>query len=426
MNEIFELLAANSSRTFKTNYLTLRKDTPLLKEVIQLALDPFTQFYIRKIPSYTPAQDNQADTLGSVIDSLKMLSTRQVAGNEAIAHLTKLLSSLVESDAKVIERIIQKDLKCGVSIATVNAVWPNLIQEYPCMLCSGYDEKLVNKIKFPAFVQKKEDGMRFNAIVKDGKCEFRSRNGKQIDLLGNLEQEFIAIANGIDFVFDGELLVVKDGQILDRQTGNGILNRAVKGTIPQSEAELVCATVWDVIPYDDFIVGKSDIKYSIRYDILYQLLRSGSAKIKIVQTNVVSDFETATSIFQQMLRDGYEGIILKDMNSIWENKRSKGQVKFKGIFETDLKVVDIQMGTGKYEGMLGAIVCESEDGIVKVNVGSGFNDDQRTTIDYIGKIVAVKYNARITNKQGEESLFLPIFVEVREDKDIADSSEDIK
>ena len=42
------------------------------------------------------------------------------------------------------------------------------------------------------------------------------------------------------------------------------------------------------------------------------------------------------------------------------------------------------------------------------------------------KIVAVKYNARITNKQGEESLFLPIFVEVREDKDVADSSKDIK
>jgi ATP-dependent DNA ligase len=127
-----------------------------------------------------------------------------------------------------------------------------------------------------------------------------------------------------------------------------------------------------------------------------------------------------------MLSEGQEGIILKDAKSIWENKRSKGQIKFKGELETDLRVVDIQLGTGKYEGMLGAIVCESSDGIVKVNVGSGFNDEQRKTLDYIGKIVAVKYNARIKNKQGEESLFLPVFVEVREDKNDADSSGEIK
>jgi hypothetical protein len=38
----------------------------------------------------------------------------------------------------------------------------------------------------------------------------------------------------------------------------------------------------------------------------------------------------------------------------------------------------------------------------------------------------VKYNARIKNKQGEESLFLPVFVEVREDKNDADSSGEIK
>ena len=79
--------------------------------------------------------------------------------------------------------------------------------------------------------------------------------------------------------------------------------------------------------------------------------------------------------------------------------------------------------------MLGAIVCESSDGVVKVNVGSGFNDLHRKTLkekDLLGKIVAVKYNSRIKNRQGDESLFLPIFVELRDDKDEADSSKLIK
>jgi len=114
---------------------------------------------------------------------------------------------------------------------------------------------------------------------------------------------------------------------------------------------------------------------------------------------------------------------------VWENKRAKHQIKFKGELECDLLVTETVEGTGKYEGMLGAIVCETSDGQIKVNVGSGFNESQRQTLkkeDLIGKVVAVKYNARIKNKLGEESLFLPIFVEVRDDKDNADSSGDVK
>jgi hypothetical protein len=38
----------------------------------------------------------------------------------------------------------------------------------------------------------------------------------------------------------------------------------------------------------------------------------------------------------------------------------------------------------------------------------------------------LKYNSRITNKQGGDSLFLPIFLEIREDKTEPDNYKDIK
>jgi len=79
-------------------------------------------------------------------------------------------------------------------------------------------------------------------------------------------------------------------------------------------------------------------------------------------------------------------------------------------------------------GRLGALVCESSDGVIRVNVGSGYSDEQRDeyTKKVIGKIVTVKYNARIKDKSGVESLFLPVFIELREDKDKAESSKSIK
>ena len=430
--EILNQLEANNSRNFKIELLTKHKDNELLKEVCRLANDPFNQFYQRKIPVY---DQTYKTTFGIewALGELKQLSDRTVTGNKAIDHLTYVLSSVLPDDAKVIERIIQKDLKCGVSTSTINKVWPNLISEFPCMLCSGFEQKLVDKIKFPAIVQKKEDGMRFNAIVKNGTVEFRSRSGKEISLLGSLEEEFIELADHKDTVFDGELLVYdtvetdSNGKICDRQTGNGILNKAVKGTISKEEADRVFATLWDQIPYEDFIAGKCDQPYSYRFrqlkNLIYKLSKFKLRKLDLVETFEVDSLEQTQRIFQNYLDDGDEGIILKDPNSLWENKRSKGQIKFKAINDTSLQVISVIGGTGKYVDMIGSLYCESADGIIKVYIGSGFSDEQRNMppSEYYGKIVSIKYNAKIQAKTGEWSLFLPVFEYVRTDQDLADS-----
>jgi len=428
INKFFESLAANASRNFKIEQLSSHSDNETLREVVRLALDPFTNFYIRKIPSYT--QDKHTTSLENALNGLYDLSSRTVTGNAAIEYLRMLLSSLSIDDAKVIERVVQKDLKCGVQVSTANVVWSGLIREYPVMLCSGFEQKLVDKVQFPALVQLKMDGMRFNAIVRNGKVEYRSRNGKEIQLLGNLDADFIKMAGDVDCVFDGELLVNDKGVVLDRQTGNGILNKANKGTISDLEARKVRATIWDIIPYIYFEDGECPVAYGKRFDSLTALIEKHSPeKVSIVRSWEVENYDTAKALFEEFLQRGEEGIILKDKRGIWEDKRAKHQIKFKGELECDLKIVAVEEGTGKYAGMLGAIICESADGVVKVNVGSGFNDDHRKTLwkeKLIDKIVAVKYNSRIKNKAGEESLFLPIFVEIREDKNIADKDKDIK
>lgn len=431
INTVFEQLAANAGRNFKIDLLKKHKDDVLLERVIFLALDPFTQFYIRKIPQYDQVY-KMTFTLEWALDELSKLSSREVTGNAAIQHLTYVLSSLTPDNAAVIERIIQKDLKCGVSEATVNAVWPGLIHEYPCMLASAYDQKLIDKITFPAYVQLKLDGMRFNAIVRNGAVEFRSRNGKEIQIADPMfALPFIAMADGSDIVFDGELLCRDaNGNVMDRKTGNGILNKAVKGTQSLTEGQLVCAQLWDVIPFDTFNKGKGDLPYSKRFaDLIRLQSRAKDHRVSVVETETVHNIDQARELFEQYLADGQEGIILKTKDMIWENKRSKHQIKFKGELECDLKVVGWEEGTGKHAGRLGALVLASADNILQVNVGTGFSDADRTNItraNSVGRVVAIKYNARITDKRTNiDSLFLPVFVEFRDDKDQADSSQTI-
>jgi len=431
MDSIFRDLANTTSRIEKETILRQHLTDLTLRRVLFLALDPFTQFYIRKIPNYIPgptSTNRSTMMLEGALDNLEQISKRVVTGNAAINHLKMILESVTADDAKVIERIIEKDLRCGVSEATVNKIWPGLIPTYPVMLASGFDEKVMAKMSYPAYVQLKLDGMRFNAIVNNGKVEFRSRNGKHIDLLGNLEQEFLFMAGSESCVFDGEL-VVRDSQgIMNRQKGNGILNKAVKGTISAMEASMVHATIWDIIPFSAFQQGVYKTSYQERFGKLQKLVLPG--RISLIENRVVNTEDEAHELFQEYFNKGEEGIILKDITQGWEDKRVKHQVKFKGELECDLLCMDWQEGTGKNVGKLGALVLTSADGVIKVNVGSGFTDEQRdkyTKKNTVGKVVAVKYNARIQDKKtGQTSLFLPVFLELREDKTDADVSTDIK
>ena len=54
LHNFFDSLAANPSRNFKIEQLEQHSKNQTLRRVVELALDPFTNFYIRKIPKYTP------------------------------------------------------------------------------------------------------------------------------------------------------------------------------------------------------------------------------------------------------------------------------------------------------------------------------------------------------------------------------------
>ena len=436
---VIEQLASDNSRLAKEAILKKNVNNELLKRVFKLALNPFVQFYIRKIPSYDTAVNINRKSLDDALTSLSVLSDRVMTGHAAINHLQFILGSLSKEDAKIIERIIAKDMRCGVSEATINKIWPGTIPSYPVMLASGYDQKLVDKIKFPAYVQLKLDGMRFNAIVKGEVVEYRSRNGKELTIPNKtFDVPFIQMAKfyGENMVFDGELLVVNAaGKPVNRQTGNGILSKSIKGTMSEQEADSVRATLWDAITFEKFSEGIETEPYSVRMAKLSNAISDMRGQkgqvghyIDLVWNKQVNDIHTAQKIFEKFLAEGQEGTILKSKDGIWEDKRSKTQIKFKGELECELRVVDWEEGTGKNVGRLGALVCESSDGVIRVNVGSGYSDEQRDeyTKKVIGKIVTVKYNARIKDKSGVESLFLPVFIELREDKDKAESSKSIK
>ena len=454
--QIFDAIGSDTKRSHKLALIEQHRTNPLFMKVVKLALDPYVNFYIRKIPDYTfrflEGADDSHKSLEWALTELGKLSSRELTGNAGIEHLRSVLSELDSSDAVVIERIIGKDLRCGMADGTVNAVVEDFIPTYPCLLARPYDAKNIKNIVYPAFSQLKADGLRVNFIVVDNKVSICGRSGRAIDLLGAMDEEIAQLGTKYSYpvVFDGELVVVdSNGKLLSRKVGNGIINKAIKGTISEEEAKMVRAQLWDAIPLVEFQAGISKQTYQDRFNTLVvaindlmpkaedatlAALTGNTMKYWAIPCKTVNSLDEAQAHFEELLASGEEGTILKNMCGLWEDTRSKHLVKFKAEKDADLEVIGWNPGTGKFEGMVGSLICATSDRLVEVSI-SGFSDDLRAEItrdiqSWISSIVTVLYNERISskdkNRAGVDSLFLPRFMERRFDKTVANSSKEIK
>ena len=103
-----------------------------------------------------------------------------------------------------------------------------------------------------------------------------------------------------------------------------------------------------------------------------------------------------------------------------ECKRSTSWLKLKPFIEVSLEVIDVEEGTGRNEGRLGALVCAGEDDSRRINVncGSGFTDNDRAIYwesrgELIGQIVEIRADAVTQNQDGSYSLRFPRFLRFR-------------
>lgn len=397
--QVINQLEATRSRNDKDRILNENKDVVGLKEFFKAALDPFNTYYIKKIPEFS--QDSEVTlTIGEAIPMLDSLKNRSVTGNSAIEYLSNMLSRMSVDEAKLLIRVIKKDPDCGVSRETVNKIWKDLIKQYPVLLCSAYSKKAVDKLnwKTGVFVQLKSDGARCNIVIdENGGVEMFSRQGRPIDCKGRFDylgEKYRGV------MIDGELLYRNaDGSEASRKQGNGIVNKAIKGTISEEEAANLFLMAWDIIPLEDFKAESSNIKYIDRFNTLQSYIDNDG--IHLTPTEIVHSIEEAMTIYQKYREMGLEGAILKDLDALWCNDRSKKQVKLKAEIVSTLKVVGYQEGRDQFAGLMGALICESEDGKVKVSIGGGWSLDMRAQVAADHHNTTIKYSRVILGADTE-------------------------
>lgn len=267
---------------------------------------------------------------------------------------------------------------------------------------------------------------RVLAVVQGQKVELFSRNGKQFHNFGHIIAEIESVLAQHPAPYD----LVLDGEIMSANFQDLMKQVHRKDNVQADDAVLY---LFDTIPLKHFQCGEWDKPQSFRSEITKHWVQQHQHMLhhvraldwELVDLDTDQGKKQFVEINQKALQGGYEGLLIKDPDAPYQCKRTHAWLKSKPVISVDLKVVDLQPGTGRNRGVLGALICEGvdQDRHIKVHVGSGLSDQQRKEFwdnsqHVIGATVEILADA-VTQSQldhGVYSLRFPRFHRFRDDK----------
>ncbi len=404
----------------KKQQLISQNLSPRLEYILSICFDPFVTTKLHKLEY----EDRDCKENSNLYDEFFSLCEELKAAPAINDHLRSKAERLIESTGyhielkKVLAKVLTKRMNIGIGAKLINkAVGKELIPD-PSLMLAEDDHKVLDK--WGSIVcEEKYDGVRVICVVENRNPKFYTRAFNELDskFLSRIANQILDLSQGIDGVFfDGELTD------LDRKSVSGKVTQMMKGSPKESIGDDLLFNIFDVEPTKTIKDGKGTSGYTERRALLEQFFKNKSFEnIKIAQKWEAKTKDELMPIYEQIVANGGEGVIMKDPSHVYECKRSKSWIKFKEVQDCDLVVTGWYPGEGKREGFIGGFICKDSSGEYQVKVGSGFTEQDLIELskdpnDIIGKIVAIQYNVPIEDKNGNKSLFLPRFIEVRNDK----------
>ena len=416
--KVIQELEADNSRLKKESIVKRESDAENIRffNGIGAALDGFRTFGVQKVP--VSKKDGTGITQTEFDDVVRQLEDRTLTGNAMKDVIQELCDrSKMEQWNDWYRRILIKDLRCGMTHKTVNKFSTMKVPVFDCMLATDsakHEKKMVGEM----IIEPKLDGVRVIVICDVDKDEVKlfSRNGKELSNFPEINQQFDDALDQMSesMVFDGEVMS-DDFQTLMRE-----IHR--KGGAKTQDAKL---NLFDCMPLEDFMAGGCNGDIMMRKTMLEKFEFGPNINlVEYVKMNLSEpDGQKQFADYNKLCIDrGFEGIMVKPVGGIYECRRSVGWLKVKPFIEVSLKVVDVEEGTGRNAGKLGALVVEGKDmdKFIKTNVGSGLTDTDRETFwkakeKLIGQIVEVRADAITQNQDttNEWSLRFPRFLRFR-------------
>lgn len=313
-----------------------------------------------------------------------------------------------------IEPIVNRTLRLGIgrSMLVKDATAP--------MLAKKYEGTITKDDAY--YITEKLDGNRCIAKFVDGQWTFTSRNGKLMHV------NFDMSGLDTDFVYDGEVLSPEQ-TAASIARAQGVFKK-MGGDFNTTSGDINKHTLDKKLVYNIFDVQEMWTQYKDRRAVLNTMVPTGNdVRILPILKKYDKSIDPAIyNLLDDVVKSGGEGLMINTSSGLYVPKRTDDLLKVKQVQTIDMKVVDTEFGTGKYELCVGYIYCEAtlpNGSKISCKVGTGLSDEQRTRwamypMDIIGKIVEVAYfslsQSKNTYGTTQYSLRFPRLKKVRTDK----------
>lgn len=418
--EIINDLRGTTKSTEKTAILKENKDNELLQKVLFYTLDSFKKYKIseKTFETYGCLQSSYSDIF-TLLDVLSANNINDNLKNEAVGFV----NSADEKLQDLFKCMLIKDLRIGIAEKGINKVFKDLIPTFSCMLSESiFKNNNMQRVQGKEFIiTQKLDGNRILAIKQNDKVEFYTRQGKPLEGLVELEEDFKSFPNNM--VLDGEILLENKNNL----NSDELFRETMKECRKKGTKHGLYFNAFDLVTLEGFGKGIDTTPCAQRKENLHNLIETNNFT-HIVEVPILykgRDLDKIDEYLQLAISKGQEGCMVNLCEAPYEGKRVKTQLKVKAMNEIDLRVVGVFEGEGEFKGTLGGvkIVLTHEGKQYDVAIGSGFSKKEREIFWedsslIIGKIIRVQYFEISQNQCGGYSLRFPVF------KGICDKNEE--
>jgi bifunctional non-homologous end joining protein LigD len=306
-------------------------------------------------------------------------------------NFAQLDKDILEEEESIISGLTINDLKKGLTRGTGHSSNLN-VSEIEGARKAGFPPSMKPMLAYPGsfpppgkdwLFEPKLDGFRTMGLIENGKIKLLSRNGIDVtqnyaDLLPALVKQPVTTA-----IVDGEIIALDDN---DRPCFQ-CLQQYLKATRDKKGKEIpILYYIFDVLYLNGYELN--DVQLHNRKDLLNQFIEESSN----VRTVAFFDKDGPT-IYKSSLEKGFEGILAKLKNSIYEpGKRSHDWLKIKPLLTDDFIIGGYTQGLGNRAKSFGALLLgyyDENGALVYVgHVGSGFNDE--ALFDLLNKMVSIR------------------------------------
>jgi len=183
---------------------------------------------------------------------------------------------------------------------------------------------------------------------------------------------------------DGWPAIAMDGELW---AGRGQFNHAVS-TVRRETAD---DSAWRSMRFMVFDLPAHGGSFNQRLQALKKLIPGLQTPwIQAVEQTKVSDHATLQRMLDRIVREGGEGLMLHRGASLYQALRNDDLLKLKTHEDAEARVIAHLPGKGKYQGMMGALLVETPDGL-RFKLGTGFSDDQRRHPPALGSLVTYRF-----------------------------------